>query len=106
MRFAWWYPYFAFEDYISNLNPALVTSTFLAFGTGGLPISGRVGTLQTYHIGMRFLLAPPPGNAFNINLDFAIQNKTNAGVAIPPSTEALNDNQWVGHRRQFQWKEI
>jgi len=95
MRFAWFYPYFAFEDYISNLNPNNVQSTFVQFGNGGLPAAGRVGTLQTYHVGIKLLTSPAPSSAFHIDLDVAFQNKTNAGEVIPGSTEPLNGNQWV-----------
>jgi hypothetical protein len=95
MRFAWFYPYFAFEDYISNLNAANVTSTFVQFGNGGLAASGRVGTLQTYHVGIKILASPPPASGFNIDLDMAFQNKENAGAPIPGTTEAYNGNQWV-----------
>jgi hypothetical protein len=97
MRFAWLYPYFAFEDYISNLNPNNITSTFVQFGNGGLPASGRVGNLITYHVGFKILASPPPASAFNIDFDMAFQSKENAGNLAPGSTtEFLNGNQWVG----------
>jgi hypothetical protein len=95
MRFAWFYPYFAFEDYISNLNPANLQSTFVQFGNGGLPAAGREGTLQTYHVGIKILSSPSPASAFNIDLDAAFQNKAYAGAVPPGQTEAINGNQWV-----------
>jgi hypothetical protein len=104
IRFGWFYPYFAFEDYISNLNPENVTSTFMVFGNGWLPASGRVGSLQTYHGGIKFLISPPPGNQFMINLDMAFQNKTNAGsITTSSDGEVTNGNQWSG-TVEFQWK--
>jgi hypothetical protein len=96
VRFAWFYPYFAFEDYISNLNPNNVTSTFVQFGNGGLAASGRIGSLRTYHVGFKILASPPPASAFNIVVDMAFQDKTNAGDILPGGTEPLNGNQWVG----------
>jgi hypothetical protein len=95
MRFAWFYPYFAFEDYISNLNAANVQSTFVQFGNGGLPAAGRVGTLQTYHVGFKILASPPPASGFNIDFDMAFQNKQLAGEPIPGTAETYNGNQWV-----------
>jgi hypothetical protein len=104
LRIAWIYPYFAFEDYISNLNGQNVQSTFLAFGTGGLPASGRVGSLQTYHGGLKFFVSPPPGNQFLIDLDIAFQNKENAGLPTTANDgAAINGNQWSGIL-EFQFK--
>jgi hypothetical protein len=97
MRFAWFYPYFAFEDYKSNLPDAYVTSTFVQFGNGGLAAAGRVGSLQTYHVGIKILGSPAPSSAFNIDLDVAFQSKANAGNIVPTvsATEPINGNQWV-----------
>jgi hypothetical protein len=104
IRFGWWYPYFSMEDYISNLSNDYVTSTYQVFGNGWLPASGRGGTIQTYHGGMKFLISPPPGNQFMINLDMAFQNKANAGVATVGSEGVVTaGNQWSG-TIEFQWK--
>jgi hypothetical protein len=101
IRIAWIYPYFAMEDYMSNLNPNNVQSTYQQFGNGWLPAAGRVGTLQTYHGGLKFLISGPPGNQFMIDLDMAFQNKTNAGNTV--DGVLINGNQWSG-TAEFQWK--
>ncbi len=104
VRFAWFYPYFAMEYYKSNLPDALVQSTYQAFGNGWLPAAGRVGTLATYHGGLKFFISAPPGNQFMINLDMAFQGKTNAGqVTVAGGAEPINGNQWSG-TVEFQWK--
>ncbi len=104
IRFAWFYPYFAMEYYKSNLPDALVQSTYQAFGNAWGAAAGRVGTLATYHGGLKFLISPPPGNQFMINLDMAFQGKTNAGqVTAVSGGEAINGNQWSG-TIEFQWK--
>ena len=80
MRFAWFYPYFALEDYNSNLSDDYVQSTFhVNSATAGFRLRVGWGRLQTYHGGLKFFISPPPGNKFMINLDMAFQNKTNAG---------------------------
>jgi hypothetical protein len=93
VRFKWFYPYFAYEDYVSNLNPNNLTSTFLAFNSG-LAASGRVGSLQTFHVGFKVL---PSINWFMLTFDMAFQSKENAGDPLSGSTtEFLNGNQWAG----------
>jgi hypothetical protein len=101
IRIAWIYPYFAMEDYQSNLNPLYVQSTYMQFGNGWLPAAGRVGNLQTYHGGLKFFISAPPGNQFMIDLDMAFQNKENAGTGT--GATAINSNQWSGIV-EFQWK--
>jgi hypothetical protein len=92
-RFGWFYAYVAYEDYVSNLNPNNLTSTFLAFNSG-LAASGRVGSLQSYHVGFKIL---PNINWFMLTFDMAFQSKENAGNLVPGSTtEFLNGNQWYG----------
>jgi hypothetical protein len=104
IRFGWFYPYFAMEDYVSNLNGAQVQSTYQVFGNGWLPASGRVGSLQTYHGGLKFFISAPPGNQFMINLDMAFQGKQNAGTVTAVSEGVpINGNQWSG-TVEFQWK--
>jgi hypothetical protein len=104
VRFGWFYPYFALEYYKSNLSDDYVQSTFQVFGNGWLPASGRGGTIQTYHGGLKFLISAPPGNQFMINLDMAFQGKTNAGVATVGSDGVITaGNQWSG-TLEFQWK--
>jgi hypothetical protein len=104
IRFAWFYPYFAMEDYQSNLpSMSVAQNTFLPFGTGGVP-AGLVGNLTTYHGGLKFLLGGPSGNQFMVNLDIAFQNKENAGNAFNAAgTEFYSANQWYG-TVEFQWK--
>ncbi len=104
IRIAWIYPYFAMEWYQSNLSNDYVTSTYQAFGNGWLPASGRVGTLQTYHGGLKFFPGGPVGNCPMINLDMAFQTKTNAGNATVASEGVpINGNQWSG-TLEFEWK--
>ncbi len=100
------YPYFAFEDYMSNLNGSQVQSTYLVFGgaTWGDPASGRVGSLQTYHVGFKLFVSPPPGNQFMIDLDLAFQNKQNAGQpTLANDGLPINGNQFSGIL-EFQFK--
>jgi len=104
IRLSWIYPYFSMEWYQSNLPDAFVTSTYQVFGNGWLAASGRVGTLQTYHGGLKFFPGGPVGNCPMINLDMAFQNKANAGN-VTVSSEGLptNGNQWSG-TIEFEWK--
>ena len=103
-RFGVIYPYFAMEYYKSNLSDDYVQSTYQAFGNAWGAAAGRVGTLATYHGGLKFLLAGPNGNLFMINLDMAFQGKTNAGVGTVGSEGIPTaDNQWSG-TLEFQWK--
>jgi len=103
VRIGWFYPYFAYENYQSNLHQQYVAApTFLSFGPGGVP-TGLVGNLVTYHAGLKFLLSPPPGNQFQITVDMAFQDKEQPlGTA---NIDAFNQygNQWYG-TLQFQWK--
>jgi hypothetical protein len=104
MRFAWFYPYFALEYYKSNLPDAFVQSTYQAFGNGWGAAAGRVGSLTTYHGGLKFFISAPPGNQFMINIDMAFQGKTNAGQVTQVSEGLpIADNQWSG-TVEFQWK--
>jgi|GEM_PF-260578 len=103
VRFAWFYPYFAYENYQSNLKQQYVTpQTFLPFGPGGIP-AGLVGNLTTYHAGLKFLLSPPPGNQFQITLDIAFQDKEQPSTAAGIAAFNERGNQWYG-TLQFQWK--
>ncbi|MGO9064911.1 MAG: hypothetical protein ACLQIH_09275 [Myxococcaceae bacterium] len=104
VRFGWIYPYFAMEYYVSNLSGDFVQSTYQAFGNGWLPASGRVGTLQTYHGGLKIMPGGPVGNMPLIDLDMAFQSKQNAGVATVSSEGVpTNGNQWSG-TIEFEWK--
>ena len=101
MRFGIIYPYFAFEDYQSNLSPSSVNGvTYLAtYGsTAGVP-AGLVGNLTTYHVGLKFFISPPPGNQFMIDLEMAFQNKESPANPAAP----VSGNQWYG-TVEFQFK--
>ncbi len=104
IRLSWIYPYFAMEYYKSNLPDSLVQSTYQAFGNGWGAAAGRVGSLTTYHGGLKFFPGGPVGNCPMINLDMAFQGKTNAGnVTAVSGGVPINGNQWSG-TLEFEWK--
>ncbi|HMK72204.1 MAG TPA: hypothetical protein VK454_02635 [Myxococcaceae bacterium] len=104
VRFGFFYPYFAIEDYMSNLNDQQIQSTYQIFGTGWGAAAGRVGSLTTYHGGIKLFGSPPPGNQFMINLDLAFQGKAQAGnVTVAGGATPINGNQ-VSGTLEFQWK--
>jgi len=104
VRFGIIYPYFAIEDYMSNLNDQQIQSTYQAFGTGWGAAAGRVGSLVTYHGGLKLFASGAPGNQFMINLDLAFQGKAQAGnVTVAGGPTPINGNQWSG-TLEFQWK--